>query len=187
VRSPAPLPPIGAALVQDGEGESVGVQLVARLRETAGLSGFVAYAVSRSERTDARGATRPFDHDQPHALTAVASWRLGAWSLGGRARWISGEPRTEVVGAYLDARSGRAQPIFGAPNRDRLPAVLQLDARIDRRATIAGVEVRGFLEVENLTGRGAAEEVVYSADFTRKDYLRGPPILVLAGLTLEVR
>jgi hypothetical protein len=175
------------ALTQDGEGDTVGSQLVTRLRPWRGLSGFVTYTLSRSRRRDAPGRPRrPFDHDQTHAVTAVASVELGAWRLGARARLVSGEPRTPVVGAVADASSGRFQPLFGRTNGARLPAFAALDVRLERRLSLGGIAATGFAEVENATMHANHEEIVYSADFAERGFLDGPPMLALAGLAVEL-
>jgi hypothetical protein len=182
-RSPAATPMLAGALTQDGTGDVRGVQLTARLAAWHQLEGWASYVLARSQRRDTLdGATRPFDHDLRHDLVVVAGWEHGAWSLGGRLRVTSGAPRTAVIGAFLDSRSGDYQPIAGAHNGIHLPATVQLDARIERRLA-AGVAIT--LELLNVTDHDNAEELAYSADWSRRDYITGLPILAVVGARIE--
>jgi hypothetical protein len=186
-RDLAVTPPLAQALTQGGTGRVIGAQLTARITGWRGITGWLAYTLSRSTRRDAdTQPDRLFDHDQTHGLVAVAGWERGPWTLGGRVRLATGEPRTEVIGAVFDSRSGRYQPIRGAHNGVRLPAFFAADLRAERRFAIAGdVRAAAYLEVQNLTGRANAEEIIYSADFSRRGYLTGLPLLAVGGLRVE--
>ena len=100
-------------------------------------------------------------------------------------RVASGEPRTDVVGAYFDSRSGRYQPIRGPIDGVRLPAFFAADLRGERRLRLGGGRLTASLELQNLTDRANAEELVYSADFTDRGLLAGLPFLALLGLQVE--
>jgi hypothetical protein len=176
-------PPLAKVLTQDGKGQVVGLQVTARVLAYHGLSGWLSYNLSRSRRKDAPDQNwRFFDHDQTHGLIAVAGWEHGPWTLGGRVRLATGEPRTDVIGAFFDARSGRYEPIVGPHNGVRLPTFFAVDARAERRLP-AGVTV--YLEIQNLTNRANAEEIIYSADFSQRGYLTGLPLLAIAGVRIE--
>ena len=186
-RDLAVTPPLARALTQGGTGRVLGAQLTARLIDAHGVTGWLSYMLSRSTRKDAQSQPeRLFDHDQTHSLIAVASWQHGAWTLGGRVRLASGEPRTAVEGAFFDSRSGRYQPIRGANNGTRLPAFFAADLRAERGFAIRG-PVRGaaYVEVQNLTGRANPEELIYSADFAQRGYLTGLPLLAIGGVRIE--
>ena len=187
-------PPLVATLTQAGSGRVLGVQITARLVGWRGVTGWLSYTLSKSTRRDApEVAERLFDHDQTHGLIAIAGWEHGPWTVGGRVRFASGEPRTGVVGAFFDTRSGRFQPIRGAHNGERLPAYVAADVRAERRFTLAGStatsagSTRGaiYLELQNLTNRANAEEIIYSADYSQKSYLTSLPFLAIAGLRIE--
>ncbi len=187
VRDLAVTPPLGKVLTQNGSGSVVGVQVTARLVGWHGLSGWLSYNLSRSRRTDDPTApTRFFDHDQTHGLIAVAGWERGPWSVGTRVRYATGEPRSAVIGVLFDSQSGRYQPIPGPLNGIRLPAFFAADLRGERRLGLgAGVRAAVYLEVQNLTNRRNAEELIYSADFARQGYLTSLPLLAIAGLRIE--
>jgi hypothetical protein len=193
VRSPLPTPALAGALVPDGGGRSFGGELLL-CRQLAGngdgngngngTTAWLGYTLGRSERWTAGGPTRLFDFDQTHVLTAVARHRRGAWAASARARYATGMPRTPVTGAFLDARDGVFQPIFGAQNSARLPPFFQLDARVDRSFAIGRAEVTLYLDVQNLTDRRNAEEKVYAADYLSSSYLTGLPLLALFGVRI---
>lgn len=183
-RNPIATPQIGEALVQQGEGRSFGAQFL--LRKDKGESGFfgwIAYTILRSERRDTPGSDwRLFDFDQTHALTALASYDLGAgFEIGARVRVASGYPRTPVLGSFYNARKNRYEPILGAYNTDRIPLFLQVDGRVAKRFDLQGTELEVYLDVQNVTNRENPEEVAYSPDFSEKRFILGLPILPVIG------
>jgi hypothetical protein len=181
-RDLAVTPPLAKALTQDGIGDVFGAQITARVIGWHGVSGWLSYNLSRSRRKDAADQDwRYFDHDQTHGLIAVAVWEHGPWTFGGRVRLATGEPRTPVIGAFFDSRSGRFEPIVGVHNGTRLPTFFQADARAERRFPHGAV----YLEVQNLTNHENAEEIIYSADFTQHGYLTSLPLLAIAGVRIE--
>jgi hypothetical protein len=185
-RDLAVTPPLAQALTQGGTGRVLGLQVTARLVGWRGLTGWLAYSLSRSTRKDAETqARRLFDHDQTHGLIAVAGWEHGPWTIGGRVRVSTGEPRTAVLGAFFDSRSGRFQPIRGEHNGVRLPTFFAADLRGERRFALGCMRAAVYLEVQNLTSRANAEEIIYSADFATQGYLTSLPLLAIAGLRIE--
>lgn len=181
-RDLAVTPLLAHTLTQAGTGEVLGVQVTARAVGWHGLSGWLSYGLSKSTRKDAADqAERYFDRDQTHGFIAVGGWQHGAWNLGGRVRIATGEPRTDVIGAFFDSRSGRFQPIRGEHNGVRLPTFFAADLRAERKFTHGAV----YVEVQNLTGRANAEEIIYSADYAMRGYLTGLPLLAIAGVRIE--
>jgi hypothetical protein len=177
---------LAQALTQDGIGNVYGVQVTARVIGWHGLSGWLSYNLSRSRRKDADDqAWRFFDHDQTHGLIAVAGWEHGPWTFGGRIRYATGEPRTAVLGAFFDSRDGRYEPIVGEHNGVRLPAFFAADVRAEHRFPLGALHGAVYLEVQNLTNRANAEEIIYSADFTQQGYLTSLPLLAIAGVRVE--
>src|SRR5262249_34213604 len=149
---------------------------VLRQRPWRGLSGFLSYALGRSERLDAPGgAWRLADVDQTHALTLAASMQAGGFRAGTRLRWASGAVRTPVVGAVWNARRDLYEPILGAPASARLPAFFQLDLEAGYDFDLRAARLSLAVEVLNVTNHANAEEAIYSFDFERQDYLRGVP------------
>jgi len=186
-RDLAVTPRFARALTQDGTGDVIGAQLTARVVGYRGLTGWLSYMVSKSTRRDAPMVDdRLFDRDQTHGLIAVAGYERGPWSFGGRVRVSTGEPRTSVIGNFFDSRSGRFQPIRGEQNGVRLPTYVAADLRGERQLTFGRWRAAAYLEVQNLTSRANAEEIIYSADFSQRSFLTGLPLLAIAGGRIEL-
>ncbi len=186
-RTPGPTPPTAALLSNDTDSRSFGGQLVAAARPVDSVSARLVYGWTRTQRRDP-GTTnwRRSDFDQPHLLTALASWTHDSGvSLGGRASLTSGFPRTAVTTAVPNTRSGVWDPVFGAHNEARLPLFFELSARLAYQKSWSWGSLETWLDVQNLTNRTNAYEYFYSADYGRRGFVRGLPILPLVGL--EVR
>jgi TonB family protein len=186
-RSAQEPPAIGAVLVNDGQGRAYGAQLVLRQESTANVSGWLSYAISRSERRDHPDRQwRLSDHDQTHSFTAAASYAASKrWDLGVRLRAASGLPRTEVSGAFYDARLDRYQPLFGRHNGIRLPASFQLDLHAAHRVPLSGVDLSVYLDLLNVTAQRNAIEIVYNEDYTETAYLASLPTLAVLGARVQ--
>lgn len=183
VRNPAEQPAAAEALVGAGSGRTTGAQVMARLDPTKGVYGWVSYTLSWAQRrADDAAPWRWSDYDQRHVLTALAGVELpGQFELGARARVATGFPRTEVVGALLDARRDLYQPRFGVQNAVRLPTFFQADVRVARSFPLDDGTLDLSLEVQNVTDRANVEEWIYSADYSARGGIRGLPILPVLG------
>ncbi|MBN9162823.1 MAG: TonB family protein [Myxococcales bacterium] len=183
-RNSSSTPRAGEALLQHGEGRSIGAQfLLRREKGTGKFFGWIAYTLLRSERRDEPTARwRLSDYDQTHVLTALASYDLGAgFEVGARARVASGYPRTPLAYVYFDARRNRYEPTLVEYNTDRIPAFWQLDARVTKRFKLPGSELEVYLDVQNVSNRGNPEEIAYAPDYSRRRYILGLPILPVLG------
>ena len=185
-RSPDLTPPLGRSLADSGSGLSYGGQLVVRLSPLRNLSGSVSYSMGRALRRSAANAPwRLADFDQPHNLQVALRYVLFGFGIGARLRYASGLPRTEVTGAYFDARDDRFDPLFGPHNAIRLPDFFQIDAQIDRSFVLSTrLRLSVLLDVQNLTNYQNAEELAYRYDYRERAYLRGMPILANLGVQL---
>jgi hypothetical protein len=181
-RSPLATPPVAAALVQDGSGRSYGGQILLRQELWRGLSGWVSYTLSRSERRDhPSGPIRVFDYDQTHVLAAVANYQYRGWSFGARFRFSTGFPRTPVVGAFYSIQDDRFEPLFGAQNSIRLPGFFQLDLHVDRTFAWSRAALNVYVDILNVTYQRNPEEIVYSQNFSKPGYITGLPTLAVLG------
>jgi hypothetical protein len=161
--------------------------MLLRQELTSHFFGWLSYSFVRSQRRANEDAEwRAFDFDQTHVLTALFSYDLGkGWEVGSRFRYATGYARSEVVDAYYDARRDLYQPIFGAHNRLRLPAFWQLDLRASKRFLLGGTQLNAYVELQNVSNRENAEEIVYDADYSEQQYITGLPLLPVAGLSWE--
>jgi hypothetical protein len=137
----------------------------------------------RSERKDAPDRDwRPFDYDQTHVFTALGSYDLGrGFEVGARARVATGYPRTPVEGAYFDSRRDQFEPVLGALNSSRLPTFWQLDVRVAKDLKLGATDLEIYLDVQNVTNRANPEEIVYNANYSDKEFIRGLPVLPVLG------
>jgi len=179
------------ALIQDGLGRAYGTQFLIRHDLANRIFGWVSYTIMRSERTDGGSREwRLFDFDQTHVFTALASYDLGrGFEFGGRFRYATGYPRTPVTGATLGERPGANdtripvyQPNFGEHNTIRIPAFVQVDARLSKRFDMGqSTHAEVYLDVQNVTYQKNPEEIVYNYNYTQKAYITGLPILPVIG------
>lgn len=205
-RSASDTPQLARALVQEGEGRAYGIQVLLRHELAGRFFGWVSYTLMRSERKDDCGVLvtetdpttalahqvctpgnwRLFDYDQTHVATVVGSYDLGAgFELGARFRYSTGFPRTPVVGTFVSARRDLYEPQFGPQNSIRIPAFVQLDARLAKRFQGSWGKAEVYLDVQNVTDRGNPEEIVYNYNYSKKGYITGLPTLPVAGARFE--
>ncbi|HXJ18691.1 MAG TPA: TonB-dependent receptor [Polyangia bacterium] len=170
-----------------GRGRVIGLELVARRELAAGLFGWVAYTLSRSERLDS-GQTdwRLFDYDQTHILTAVASYDLPRhWRVASRFRYVSGNPETPVIGSVFNSVTDEYDPVFGQVNSARQPPFVQLDVRLDKQWVFDRWLLDAYLDLQNATNHTNPEGIAYNYDYTQSKVSQGLPILPFLGLRAE--
>ena len=158
----------GNQLRNDGQGRAYGVEVLLRHRQGARFFGWISYTLMRAERRDGADAVwRPFEFDQTHILTAVASVRLGGgWEVGGRFRYVTGRP-TGYDRALFVGLTGGAASTSSEPWLDRVPDFHQLDLRVERQWTRPWGRISAFLEVLNVYNRLNPESVAWNADHTQ--------------------
>jgi TonB family protein len=185
MRNTSDSPRRAEALANSGEGLSYGLQTLVRRELADHVFGWVAYTIMRSERKNSpESASRLFDYDQTHVLSTVLVWNpLPGFEVGGRFRLASGFPRTPVVNAYYDALRDRYQPEFGRQNSVRIPFFMQLDLRASQSFKLGDGKVDVYVELQNVTNRKNAEELVYSPTFQTRSTIRSFPFLPVAGLS----
>jgi TonB family protein len=184
VGTPGGVPP---HFINDGEGRIYGAEFSTEYRPSPGTFAYLSYTISRSERQDGDGPYRLFDHDQPHILSLSASQNLGrGWTVGGRFRFVSGDPTTRVVGSVFDARSGIYVPKYGPVNGERDPAFQQLDLRVEKKWRIGTGGLSVYLDVLNVYNAKNAQGYRYSFDFSKKEPVPGLGLFPNLGLKGEL-
>ena len=189
-RSDSPTPLLATSLVQEGQGRAYGTQILLRHELTGRFFGWISYTLMRSERKDHPGSNwRLFDYDQTHVATVVGSYDLGrGFEFGARFRYATGLPRTPVIASKYSTRRDLYEPSFGPPdqqNSGRIPAFVQLDARIAKRFTGSWWKAEVYVDVQNVTDRSNPEEVVYDYNYGKRNYITGLPTLPVAGARFE--
>ena len=171
-----------------GIGRVYGVDILIRHRFNGRLFGWVAYTLMRSERQDSPGtAWYPFDFDQTHILTIIASYTIG-WGItaGLRFRYVTGDPTTPILGAYYNADSMLYTPIYGQHNSARIPDFNQLDLRIDKVFRFHWGSLSAFVEVWNVYNEQNQEAVQYNYNYSRSAPVTGLPVFPNVGLRGEL-
>ncbi|MBI5511542.1 MAG: TonB family protein [Deltaproteobacteria bacterium] len=171
----------------NGRGRVYGMDLLVRHEFANGFFGWLAYTLSRSERRDNRSnGFRRFDYDQTHILTALGSYRLPHnWEVGGRWRYVSGNPYTPVVGSKLDLDADTYQPVTGKVNSARLPAFHQLDLRIDKRFVYDAWMLSAYMDIQNVYNQRHTEGWSYNYDYSQKSGGGDLSFLTIFGLRAE--
>ena len=186
-RSGLQSPPVGQSLLQTGIGRTYGGQALLRQELAKGFFGWLTYSLIRSERKDRTNSNwRLFDYDQTHVLAVLGSYEISrGFQAGARFRYTTGAPRTPVTGAYFNASEQRYEPVYGAQNSIRLPAFYSLDIRVEKSFVFRRLKFNAFADVQNITNRKNPEEIIYSADFSQRDYISGLPVLAIGGVRME--
>ena len=95
----------------------------------------------------------------------------------------------KVASGYYDSDVDLYQPRFPGPdqrNSERLGAFHQLDLRIDRTFQFKTWQIKLYLDISNIYNHAAAEQVVYSFDYTQAAAVTGLPILPSLGIRTEI-
>lgn len=96
-------PCITVTPINGGRGDARGLEVLVSRPAQGGspVGAWVAYSLGRSSRT-AYGLRGPFDYDRRHALTAVATVRIGErYDVSATGRWASGLPQTPASDVRL--------------------------------------------------------------------------------------
>jgi TonB family protein len=183
----------GNRMIQNGgTRRSIGLEFMLRYRPDKRFFGWISYTLSRSVTQD--DPTRP-EHiaqfDQTHRLNLVASLKLGrGWEMGGRFRYITGSPVTNIVhspyaAALLDGLNGVYQPQYGAPFSDRLPDTHQLDIRVDKRWQFRAWALSMYLDVRNVYNHPVVDAYAYNSTFTQRKTINQLPLYPSLGVRGE--
>jgi len=185
VRTPASDGTLGYKNV--GDGKVIGAETLVRWKPGGRFFGWLAYTLSRSTRHNGPDAPeRLFQYDQTHILTVLGSYNLGrGWQLGGRFRYVSGNPYTPCLGGVLQAGAGVYSCRSGPLLSQRMPAFNQLDVRVDKTWQFASWKLTTYLDVQNAYNRANPEAALYNFNYTQVRYQSGLPIIPSLGVRGE--
>lgn len=167
-----------------GEGRVRGAELMVQQQPWHGLSGWVSYSLSKSERRQGQDDWTLYARDQTHNVSALASYDATAdLRFGARVRYVTGYPWTPVVDADFDSDTARFVPVPGDAKSERVPAFASLDLRVEKVfGERAGQHVIVFADVQNVTNRRNAEYFQYSFDYAHRTSYPGLPFLPSVGV-----
>ncbi len=183
-------PPVGpfdtGAYANDGVGMVCGVEMLARYDGPTSV-GLATLTLSHSERQD-----RPddpvelFAYDQPVVFNGLWSQQLPKnWRLGGRIRFSSGNPYTEVVNRSYDLTTRTFQPVYGERSAVRLPFLYGLDLRVDKTYTFKRWKLETYLDLQNVAFNVQTEVVTWNYDFSEEEAITSNPPLPVFGFKGE--
>lgn len=168
----------------DGLGRAYGMEIWLRIKDWHGFSAWVAYTLSRAERSRIGSDTyNLFSYDQPHNLNITLQYRIGwGWSVGARFRLVSGRPTTAITGSIYDADTDSYRTQSGAAQADRFPTFHQLDLRVDKEWVFQTWTFGVYLDLQNVYYSQTAEAYRFQYDLLRKVPIAGIPIIPAFGL-----
>lgn len=172
----------------NGKGRVFGLELVAKHELTKRFTGWLAYTLMRSERMDSGTDTwRLFQYDQTHILTLVASYQLPRnWQIGGRFRYVTGNPATPIERAVFDSSLNNYDPIYSSKYSTRVPAFHQFDVRLDKTWIYNKWIFTAYVDLQNVYNRANAERLQYSYNYQASRNTTGFPIYPIIGLRGEL-
>jgi len=170
-----------------GKGYAYGTETMVRWKPGGRFFGWVAYTLSRSVRKNNPNQPQHlYDFDQTHNLTLLGSYDVGrGWRLGGRFRYVTGNPYTPCEGGVLNAAAGTYDCIQGQQSSRRIPAFHQLDVRVDKTWKFQDFQLTAYLDVQNAYNRSNAEGVAYNYRYTTNQWQTGLPIIPSLGVKGE--
>ena len=170
-----------------GSGRVLGGEVFLHWRPEHGFFGWISYTLSRSTRQDLPGQEwYVYEFDQTHILDVVASYQLPfRFRLGGRFRFVSGNPSSPMEGAWHDVDENSHVGVRGEYNSIRRPSFVQLDLRLDKEFLLKRWSLTMYLEIINVLNRQNPEAEIYNFDFTEMAYVSSIPFIPNIGLQAE--
>lgn len=167
-------------------GHARGLELTLQRRSANKLAGWISYAYSQTELTDAQsGLTFVSDTDQRHTVNVYGSYRFNeTWNLSGEWRYGSGQP---VPGFFREV--GPDYFLSSQRNLARLPYYSRADVRLSKAFMFSKWKLTVTGEVINALNRNNVRYAGF--DFFGSDGRvfgqldRVLPILPSAGVVIE--
>jgi TonB family protein len=135
----------------DGEGRNYGLEVMLRHDQSARFFGWVAYTLSKSERTNPNeNGYDLFSNDQTHNLQILGSWTLRKqWETGFRARYTTGNPTNSIVSKEWNVDEDYMRPEVSDKYDSRLDPFFQLDLRVEKKFITARTVMSLYLDLQN--------------------------------------
>ena len=151
-----------------GEGTAFGVDVVANRRFDNGWSANAVYSFNDSTRDDRDGLGEyPPDYNHRHMFSLGARWEITQrWQAGFRWKYATGRPRDEFV-VHEDVLAGIGGPLrysqeFTTRNTARWDDFHTLNVRLDYRRPVGPVDLVAFLDILNVYGGSASDELEFN-------------------------
>ena len=167
-------------------GHARGFELTLQRRSANRLAGWISYAYTHTELTDARNSlVFPSDADQRHTVNVYANYRFNdTWNLSSELRYGSGQPIPGFFG-----QDSQGYFLTEERNQTRVPFYNRIDVRLSKaflfkkwKMTLTG-EVLNVLNRHNLRYAGFDFFTFDGRVFGQLD--RVLPIVPSAGVVIE--
>ena len=180
--------------IGDGRARMFGMELLLRHDQGKRFFGWLSYSLARSERYDVQNEQwELYSQDQTNNLQLIGSLRFkGNRELGARARYVTGNPTTPVLGVkYFDITNRFYQPLRGETNSERVDPYFSVDLRYERKFAFRNWLWIIYLDIQNLSnlfgyGYKSPElgQYIWNYDYTDKQVLSSTTLPAL-GLRFE--
>ncbi len=165
-------------------GKTYGAELLVRRPLSRRLSGWIAYTLSRAERS-AHGVEYLSPFDRTQVFSGVLSYNIGAgFRAGTRATYYSGRPELPALRTPGSTETAVSFRPGGAPQR-RLPDFYRLDVRADKTWFIGSSGARVSLVLELFNATLTKEAYDWECDFTGSCTARMVGPIALPSLGIE--
>ena len=149
-----------------GRGTSFGVDVVVNRLFADGWSANAVYSFNDATLDDGDGEY-PADHNHEHLFSVGARWELSErWQVGFRWKYATGRPRDEFV-VHENVLAGLGGPLrfsreHVTNNTARWDDFHALNARVDYRRPVGPADLVAFLDVLNVYGAPATDELEFN-------------------------
>ncbi|MYB37236.1 MAG: TonB-dependent receptor [Gammaproteobacteria bacterium] len=151
-----------------GEGTSLGLDVVLNRRFNNGWSGNAVYSYNDSTRDDRDGSGEYApDYNHRHLFSIGARWEITErWQAGFRWKYATGRPRDEYV-VHSDVLAHLNGPLrysqeYVTNNTARWDSFHTLNVRLDYRRPVGPVDLVAFVDILNLYGASATDELEFN-------------------------
>jgi hypothetical protein len=132
--------------------------------------------VSHGRFRGLEGSDRRGTYDTPVTGSLLLGWRPNAkWEMATRFRASTGIPVTPY---YASGPSAGTLDFTRYNDGGRLPNFAQVDVRIDRRWQPRGMQLIGYIDIQNLTGRDQVTRLQWNPRTRQAEYNTGLDSLI---------
>jgi TonB family protein len=172
----------------NGKGRAYGLETVIKHELTKKFTGWLAYTLMKSERMDSgTDYWRLFQYDQTHILTVIGTYQLPRnWQIGGRFRYVTGNPSTPVLNSAYNSSLDEFQAIYSSKYSTRVASFHQLDVRLDKTWIYNKWIFTAYVDLQNVYNRANPESTQFNFNYQQSRYSTGFPIYPIIGLRGEL-
>jgi hypothetical protein len=180
----------GMAYLNTGTGYAQGIEFFLRQPPTCRFFGWIAYALSTSQRQDAPGSSPyPFDYDEPNAFTAVGNYKITPqWDAGVKVLYSTGLPYTPILGSAgttVVNATVLTLPEYGPTDSARVPDYARMDISTSFTTVNDTWEWKIYLDIVNVFNTQNVTSYYYNPAYTQKTAEYDLPLLPYLGIEVK--